>query len=289
MHSKPKTIGIVCAAAVVALAGTIVSAGGPTPVKMARVISRRHGPLRIHQQVQESAWESYNWSGYAVTGAAGAVTVVNGSWVVPAVNCSLTPNGYSSYWVGIDGFTSSTVEQTGTDSDCVNLNGTKNDTPTYYGWFEFYPYPGYLIEFPRIGPGDLMTAQVTYTGSTGAAGHHAGGSQFTVVLTDVTQGERFSTSSAVVSGQASSAEWIAEAPCCLANGNVLPLADFGTALFSNGNATVSKVAGPIGSFGANVQSITMVSEKAPNPTKARPGSLTNAGSNFSVAWFAAGP
>ena len=36
---------------------------------------------------------------------------------------------YSSFWVGIDGFSSSSVEQMGTDSDVVN------GIPTYYAWY----------------------------------------------------------------------------------------------------------------------------------------------------------
>ena len=40
---------------------------------------------------------------------------------------------YASFWVGLDGFTSSSVEQTGTDSDCSGR------TPDYYGWYEMFP------------------------------------------------------------------------------------------------------------------------------------------------------
>ena len=75
--------------------------------------------------------QSTNWSGYAVTG--GTFTDVKGSWVVPTVTSSGT-NSYSSTWVGIDGFSSSTVEQTGTDSDFVNGHAQ------YYAWYEMYPH-----------------------------------------------------------------------------------------------------------------------------------------------------
>src|SRR5437870_4998940 len=61
---------------------------------------------------------STNWSGYAAetnltAPAANAVTAVSGSWVVPQVTGSST--GYSSVWVGIDGYSSATVEQIGTE------------------------------------------------------------------------------------------------------------------------------------------------------------------------------
>jgi hypothetical protein len=64
----------------------------------------------------------------AVTGSKASVTDVTGSWTVPAVDCTSpngTPNGYSSFWVGIDGYGSNTVEQIGTDSDCVSLLGAQ--------------------------------------------------------------------------------------------------------------------------------------------------------------------
>src|SRR5208282_1862477 len=49
---------------------------------------------------------------------------------VAPVDCTKTPNTDSSEWVGIDGWSSDTVEQTGTDADC---NGK---TPFYYVWYE---------------------------------------------------------------------------------------------------------------------------------------------------------
>ena len=98
---------------------------------------------------------SANWSGFAVTAARGAVTHVSGNWVVPAV--ARTVSGYSSAWVGIDGFNSSTVEQIGTDSDCVN------GVATYYAWYELYPmFPAQLV---TITSGDAISASVTTDGS----------------------------------------------------------------------------------------------------------------------------
>src|ERR1700758_2409666 len=90
---------------------------GPlSPLPTTSNIPREHHPMRFHHRRDDGTVESENWSGYAVTGS--AFTSAHGSWTVPAVNCSQTPNTYSSFWVGIDGYSSSTVEQTGTDSDC---------------------------------------------------------------------------------------------------------------------------------------------------------------------------
>src|SRR5437588_1830204 len=95
---------------------------------------------------------STNWSGYAVTGS-GATHVI-GSWTQPAVTCAAGENSWSSPWVGIDGDTSNTVEQIGTDSDC------RNGTPSYYAWFEMYP-KGLVTVSVAVRPGDSFTGDVT--------------------------------------------------------------------------------------------------------------------------------
>src|SRR5664280_96767 len=84
----------------------------------------QHGNSRVrnlHVRLDGTA-TSENWSGYLVTGATGSVTDIKGSWIVPAVTCSSSGKAYSHFWVGIDGGSSdsSTVEQIGTGSDCVN-------------------------------------------------------------------------------------------------------------------------------------------------------------------------
>ena len=225
--------------------------------------------LTLAPRAHDGSFQSTNWSGYAVTGASGSVSDAKGSWTVPAIQgtCPST-NQYSSFWVGIDGFSSGTVEQTGTDSDC------QNGVPTYYAWFEFFPHPLFLINGLTITPGDHMTAEANFNG------------RFTVTITDTTTGVSFSTSAKVHSAQRSSAEWIAEAPS--SSGGVLPLADFGTVSFSADTATVSGVTGAIGFFGSSVQVITMVSSSG--AVKAQPSSLSGTkGDSFSVTWKSAGP
>jgi len=224
-----------------------------------------HPPL-----IRYSTSESTNWSGYAVTGSVGSVTEIWGSWIVPSVagTCSSTDQ-YSSFWVGIDGFTSSTVEQTGTDSDC------QGGSPTYYAWYEFYPAPSFIISGITVNPGDKMGALVKFAGSS-----------FTAAIEDFNSKQVFSTSSVVPGAQRNSAEWIAEAPSSFSG--ILPLADFGTASFGldyTGIATTSyaNVGGtiaPIGSFGAAVQSIDMVDTSG--HVIAHTSALTTDGTSFTV-------
>jgi peptidase A4-like protein len=233
--------------------------------------------LTLAPRAHDASSQSTNWSGYAVTGASGSVSNAKGSWIVPAIvgTCTST-NQFSSFWVGIDGFSSGTVEQTGTDSDC------QNGAPTYFAWFEFFPHPSFIISGLTISPGDHISAQSSFNGRS-----------FVVTITDTTTGASFSTSSRVKSAQRSSAEWIAEAPS--SSGGILPLADFGTVSYGTDNtgiamtcfATIGGTTAAIGAFGSSIQQITMVSNSG--ATKAQPSALSSDGTSFSVTWQSSGP
>lgn len=264
----------------VVLAGIALCGETPRPADGLTIAPHRHRPIVI-RHMRDGIASSSNWSGYAVSGAAGSVQDVKGSWAVPAIqtgSCSPASNQYASFWVGIDGFNSNSVEQIGTDSDC------QNGVPRYYAWFEFYPHPSFIINSLSVRPGDVMSADVHYDPHT---------RRFTVSILNVTTGQSFSTTTRVNSAHRSSAEWIAEAPS--SSGGILPLADFGTAVYGMDNtgiagtsdATVSGSTGPIGSFGANVVQIIMVSNTG--ATKAMPSSLSADGSSFSDTWASAGP
>jgi Peptidase A4 family len=216
------------------------TAGGATP-------GLRHG--RMHGITNST---SSNWSGYAVTG--GRFTSVSSSWTEPTATCSAT--AYSSFWVGLDGDTSNSVEQTGTDADC------SGKTPKYYAWYEMYPkYPVNLRG--TVKPGDHLTASVTTNGN-GA---------FTLTITDSTQGWTNTTSARLKSAKLASAEVIAEAPS--SSSGVLPLANFGTVGFTGSTANGSVLT----SSTPNLDPITMQSGST---VKARPGSMSNGA--FSVSW-----
>jgi hypothetical protein len=256
-----------------AQAQSIAASSTTTVVSTDLLAPRQHAPMRLHGNglATDGSVTSENWSGYAVTGS--AFTVAKGSWTVPTVTCSKTPSTYSSFWVGIDGYSSSTVEQTGTDSDC------SGSSPRYYAWYEFYPAGSILISSVPVSPGNKMSASVTYSGS-----------EFTIKITNVTTGKTFSKSSRVSGAQRTSAEWIAEAPCCTGSGGILPLADFGTVDFGSdytgvsgtNDATDGAISGAISTFGSSVFSITMVSSGGTN--EAVPSALTADGTSFDVVW-----
>ncbi len=274
----------------------------------ATALQRHHLPIQIHRRRDQTVSESYNWSGYAVTGATGSVSDVKSSWTVPSVasTCASTPDGYAAFWTGIDGWTSNTVEQIGTDSDCVNLVGNKTGTPTYYAWFEFYPQDAYLIgEYSSSGscksdcvePGDIVSAEVKFSGTAATGFRRRGAQLFTVTLTDQTQGWSFTTSSTVPGAKQSSAEWIAEAPygcdtssgfCNLSDFGTVDYGDYLTSVANTSYATVAGVTQPLGSFGSSVQEAVMVSYSGAE-TMAQPSSLEGGGTSFTDVWYGQGP
>jgi hypothetical protein len=223
-------------------------------------IALYHGKPRITNNGTAS---STNWSGYAVTGATGAFTDVKATWVQPTATCSRRQTAYSSFWVGLDGYSSSSVEQLGTDSDC------SRGKATYYGWWEMYPNPSMELStssYP-VSPGDTLTAEVHYTGSA-----------YTLTMSS-SRGWNFSTTQSG-SFSRSSAEWIAEAPSsCSITCSVLPLANFGTVNFSGSTANGAT----IGSYGSSVWvDITMATSGG--TVKAQPSALNGSGDGFSDTW-----
>jgi hypothetical protein len=228
--------------------------------------------------------QSSNWSGYAVTGVAGSITDVQGTWRVPAVVCGVGETSYSADWVGIDGFTSKTVEQTGTDSDC------SHGVATYYAWYEFYPKASKDIRSIVVHPGDIIGAQVSYTNGV-----------FKIALKDFSTAKAYATTSTVSGASRSSAEFIVEAPetCVLVKCSLASLSDFGTVGFGSDNSgitaipncavAVNGVLAPLGTYGSAIQEITMVSQSNPSVVKAQPSAISADGTSFTVQWMNAGP
>ncbi len=269
MQSKGLGILVIClACAVLPALAQVTSTPASQPTK-AVITPRVHGPMKDHIRIDDSTGTSSNWSGFAVTGT--DFTYAKGSWHVEEVDCTATPNTYSSTWVGLDGDGNDTVEQTGTASDC---NGT---TPQYYAWYEFYPAGSVPISM-AVSPGDVMGASVTYADG-----------EFTLGIHNRTTGAEFSVKGKLSTAKRTSAEWIVEAPCCTAGGGILPLADFDEANLGEGNtgdggsnyATDSTESDrAIGAF-ASRERITMVYSGG---DKAVPTTLSDGGTTFSVAW-----
>jgi hypothetical protein len=234
-------------------------------MKMRRVATNRPRVEELEGRLLLSAVSSWNWSGYAVTTNPGAVSAVSGSWVVPAASGAGT--GYSSDWVGIDGFGSSSVEQIGTEQDVIN------GRTQYYAWYEMYPSGAVAIPM-AVHPGDTVSAAVTY-----------GSGAFTLTITDTPVGgvaQTFTTTQADPGAARSSAEWVVEAPS--SSYGILPLANFGTVSFTGARATINGATGSIGDpawQSAQVQQINMVSQRS-GATESATSALDPSGTTFSV-------
>ena len=174
------------------------------------------GPLRhieagMHATMNAVAVTSTNWAGYAASGKDDRFRYVRATFFVPYADCRSTPDSFSSHWVGLDGFASPTVEQTGVLAAC---DGTK---PVYQAWYEMFPR---LPVYPdiKIRPGQSIVASVFRQSGTGT---------FTIRLTDTTNGHHFTRTLSCPSRvrcRRASAEVISEAPST--GGTILPLSDF---------------------------------------------------------------
>jgi hypothetical protein len=257
-------------AALALSAGTALAAGGTTAMASASTpaattsavnpggVARLIGPASDVTGVLHLE-ESTNWAGYADT--AGTYTSVSASWTQPKGTCS-SGDQYSAFWIGIDGNTSSTVEQTGTGLDCVGK------TAEYYAWYEMYPGPSENYS-NTVKAGDHFTATVTWLG----------GDKFSLYIDDSTQGWSHTTDASLTSTPArTSAEVIVEAPCCTNSGGILPLTDFGSVTFTGATANGE----PIGTPGLDPVEVNMAGGSGePEVTCS---ALTNGGENFTCTW-----
>jgi hypothetical protein len=222
---------------------------------------------RPYKQLRHGA--ALNWSGYAVqtnlsSPLRNVVTDVKGGWTIPALTCG--PLGtYSATWVGIDGYSSGTVEQTGIEQDCISGRAF------YSAWYELYPWYPHTIRGFTVRPGDKIQAEVSYLGSN----------RYSLTLINQTTNKGFSTVQRI-SAQRSSAEWIEEAPSSIFGG-VLPLSNFGKVSFTNSQVTLLGHSGTINDSSWQNDPIKMVTTAG--VIKALPSVLSSDGSGFDLTWL----
>jgi hypothetical protein len=206
--------------------------------------------------------QSTNWGGYADTGS--SFSNVSASWTEPGASCTSRSESLAAFWVGIDGYSSDSVEQDGTLIECYNR------TAYQYTWWEMYPTNDVQVVGESAAAGDAITASVVRSGTS-----------YKLTVTDATHTANSFTKTETCSASScvdSSAEWIAEAPT--GSSGVEPLSDFGTWTASNAAVTEGSTAGTISSF--TDDEITMIDSSG--ATKALPGALNGSGNGFSVTW-----
>lgn len=218
---------------------------------------------------------SLNWSGYAAT-AASRFRYVHSRFVQPRLTCTGAPNRWTSNWVGLDGFTTPTVEQDGTFAWC---GGKMNKSPQYVAWYELYPAPSVAVF--RVHAGDVMDASVRFAGG-----------KFTLTIADLTTGKKATHTAACSACQRNSAEWIVERPALCNNAQtkcfLTALADFHTSTMTQNTASVAG------------QAPRTVDKFANNPIEMiqplkhgfisldHVGPIGTSGGNFTVVWDRSG-
>lgn len=213
----------------------------------------------------EGTASSLNWSGYIAQSANNSVTRVAGSWTVPKL-AATSVRSYSSVWVGIDGYTSNTIQQMGTEHDY----NPATKSQTNYAWVEMYPGPSYIISGFPTNIGDVITGEIKFISST----------TYHCLLVNHTR--KICTSffqNSTGTSLRNSAEWIVEAPYL--NG-ILPLANFGTIALNDCEATIGGYPGAINSTRWTNQAIQMVTTMG--TPKGTVSGLSPTGGSFSVTW-----
>ena len=226
--------------------------GGPIHL----VASSAAGNASAHG-ISHATATSTNWSGYAAT--TGTYTSVSASWTEPTGTCSGSAK-YSSFWVGLDGYNSSSVEQTGSEVDC---SGSR---PQYYAWYEMYPAASVSYS-NTVRPGDHFNASVTYTGSN----------HFSLVISDTTQGWSHTPPAPWRTRPGPRPRSSSRRRAAPSSGGILPLADFGTV-----NITGSLANGAALGNAGGVTEIIMVNNSGQDKDTV---SSLSGGENFSATWL----
>jgi Peptidase A4 family len=214
---------------------------------------------------------STNWSGYAAV-ASKKFTFVHSTFIQPKVTCPGVANQWTSAWVGLDGFTSNTVEQDGTFATC---GGKNNKTPQYEAWYELFPAAS--VNVFKVKPGDKIDARVKFANG-----------KFTLTIADLTSHKKATKTASCAQCQRSSAEWIVERPALCNNAGtkcfITKLANFHVTTMGADTAAAGGATKNLGAF--NNIPIFMV-----DPLKAggfisldTTSALNKAGNSFSVTW-----
>jgi hypothetical protein len=229
--TKKIWLAIIGVTPLIVAAPALASAAGGAPSATPHSYVRAAGPLRhtlplahpahpfrthpMQHGTKFNTVKSNNWSGFATYGD--HFRFVSATYTIPSLNCAISPDGsFDSQWVGLDGYTSSTVEQVGSYADC------SGGTPSYFAFYEMFPSAS--VSFTGVSPGDSITASVFFTGS-----------QWELSLVDNTNDSAgFSTTQSCPSGSTCrnlNAELISEVP----NGGppTATLADYGIVGFTH--------------------------------------------------------
>jgi peptidase A4-like protein len=249
--------------AVSVLVGTLACAAMAVGSASASTNVNRHiGPIAGKQRVGHDLFYSTNWSGYVADNR--TFNSASGTWQMPEANCSAVKGQketVATFFIGLDGFNSGTVEQTGVDAICIGK------TEFYEPWYEFYPEAAVFSNNP-VSPRDNLTADVSVSSD---------GSTVTTTLSDPDQGWTLTSPEHSTAGLAlNSADWIVESPAHA-------LTNYGSVTYGSASATNSSGhTGTISDDAWNHDELIMVKGRR---IISQPGNLFARGASFSVDWM----
>ncbi len=240
--------------------GHPVSAG---KARSSRGRAMRAGPAHIvpprNSTDALASVKTTNWAGYVEKGH--HFSVVKASWRQPKVSCA-SATATAAFWVGLDGYHSSSVEQAGSMGYC------RRGKAYYYTWWEMYPSNKIQYVGKHVRAGDAITAVVIDNGNS-----------YTLKVTDhTTAGNSFTRKITCRGCQSASAEWIAERTSGPAG--LLPLAKFGRVTFSGAQVGVRASRGSIGKYAHDT--VTMINHSG--STMASVSGLRAGGTRFDITW-----
>jgi len=283
-RSRTRVVLALCGrGAVVTAVSILLGAGAAQARTTASAATADSPPVKV----------SPNWSGYVAQGQPGnpvAYSSVTGTWTVPTATCdSGSAGGFSTFWVGLGGYTTKNQEEVGTDTNC-----DASGKPVYYAWFELVPYIAYNVPAAdKVLPGDTMTGLVKILSR----------SLVELQIQNQTRGWLFDRKITYSTQDTSTAEWVAEAPasCIRFVCNEANLANFGSVTMRNISAVGNGSTGTLADPDWNVTQVQLVPSKlniptldpegpqpaqaqAASPAGATPGPASSDGSSFSITW-----
>ncbi|MGA2097390.1 MAG: G1 family glutamic endopeptidase [Candidatus Acidiferrum sp.] len=189
-----------------------------------------HSPQGTGVTEGVSSGTNDHWSGFVAEGWKNSLRAVEGSWTVPFILGTSSPDCYSSIWtgldgwVGLDGLASNNVVQAGTEQDAAIMTKTGILTQ-YYIWTEVWPQEPTAKQIASAFPGDIISVYLYVGDSSGEIDPTGNYVWFTIE--NETEGQLYYSHTKLGTSfgfTGVSAEWIVERP--IVGGYFLELPDY---------------------------------------------------------------
>lgn len=257
----------------------------PTTMVDPHLVSRTDA---FHHLVQASVTHSYNWSGYVADASKNRTySSVHGEWNVPDVHaCENVSNTYSAFWIGLDGYNLTELNQEGTEQDCYYIGGSYYTN--YYAWSELLPNQPTEQQITAFtpNPGDYMYATQWIGNKSGVRTNNGSGGYVWFYMNDMTQGiyAQFPTKLNTTYFYGKTVEWIMERPG-FSGGALAELSDYGSADMLNAQGFTTKGNWVDYSALGNLKRIWLYNEDINGPDNNLLSSASDAGSStVSFQW-----